>query len=144
MATKLAEAGDKEEQVMDMFTSDERREIAARLRDDHGYEMEYDFLVRALGMPREDHGPCDWSKVHERLADLIEPTQDDDDICLTPTEAAKWLGIAPQTLADWRSLGRGPNFVRDGRYVVYSIEELRRYRDAHLVIIQKAVNDVSK
>lgn len=27
MATKLAEAGDKEEQVMDMFTSDERRDL---------------------------------------------------------------------------------------------------------------------
>ena len=32
MATKLAEAGDKGEQVMDTFTSDERREVAARLR----------------------------------------------------------------------------------------------------------------
>ena len=54
--------------------SDERREVAARLRDDdHGYETEYDFLVQALGMPRKNHGQCDWSKVHERLADLIDP-----------------------------------------------------------------------
>lgn len=56
-------------------TSDDRREIAARLRDDdHGYETEYDFLVHVLGMPRENHGQCDWSKVHKRLADLIDPT----------------------------------------------------------------------
>ena len=56
------------------MTSDERREVAARLRDDdHGYETEYDFLVQALGMPRKNHGQCDWSKVHERLADLIDP-----------------------------------------------------------------------
>lgn len=81
MATKLAEAGDKGEQVMDTFTSDERREIAARLRDDdHGYETEYDFLVQALGMPRKDHGQCDWSKVHECLADLIDPTPEEDEI----------------------------------------------------------------
>lgn len=57
------------------MASDERREIAARLRDDdHGYETEYDFLVHVLGMPRENHGQCDWSKVHKRLADLIDPT----------------------------------------------------------------------
>lgn len=136
MATKLAEAGDKEEQVMDMFTSDERREIAARLRDDHGYEMEYGFLVRALGMPRENHSPCDWSKVHERLADLIEPTQGVDygnDCCLRPAEAAKWLDVSLKTLANWRRQGKGPVFIRDGRYVAYPLEELHRYRDVHLV-----------
>ena len=55
-------------------TSDERREVAERLRDDnYGYETEYGFLIRALGMSRDGRGPCDWSKVHERLADLIEP-----------------------------------------------------------------------
>lgn len=31
-------------------------------------------------MPRENHGQCDWSKVHERLADLIEPTSEEDEI----------------------------------------------------------------
>ena len=62
-------------EAMTAPTSDERREVAARLRDDdHGYETEYDFLVQALGMPRESHGQCDWPKVHERLADLIDPT----------------------------------------------------------------------
>ena len=56
-------------------TSDERREVAARLRDDnHGYGTEYDFFLHALGMSREGRGPCDWDKVHKRLADLIDPT----------------------------------------------------------------------
>ena len=44
MATKLAEAGDKGEQVMDTFTSDERREVAARLRENatkHGVVLDY-------------------------------------------------------------------------------------------------------
>ena len=56
-------------------TSDERREVAARLRaDHHGYGTEYDFFLHALGMLREGRGPCDWDKVHKRLADLIDPT----------------------------------------------------------------------
>lgn len=58
-----------------MTSSDERREVAARLRDDnHGYGTEYDFFLHALGMLREGRGPCDWDKVHKRLADLIDPT----------------------------------------------------------------------
>ena len=57
------------------MTSDERHEVAARLRDDnHGYGTEYDFFLHALGMSREGRGPCDWAKVHKRLADLINPT----------------------------------------------------------------------
>lgn len=56
-----------------------------------------------------------------------------DDRCLTTPEAAEWLGVASHTLANWRSSGKGPDFVRDGRYVAYPLEALRRYRDAHLV-----------
>lgn len=56
-------------------TSEERREAAARLRDnDHGYYTECDFFLHALGMPRHVLIPYDWAKVHERLADLIDPT----------------------------------------------------------------------
>lgn len=55
-------------------TSDERRDVAERLRDDnHGHGTEYDFFLHALGMSREGRGPCDWGKVHKRLADLIDP-----------------------------------------------------------------------
>ena len=58
-----------------MTSSDERREVAKRLRDDnHGYGTEYDFFLHALGMLREGRGPCDGGKVHKRLADLIDPT----------------------------------------------------------------------
>lgn len=60
---------------MSNTTSDERREVAERLRDDNpGYGTEYDFFLHVLGMPREGRGPCDWDKVHKRLADLIDPT----------------------------------------------------------------------
>ena len=60
---------------MTVPTRDGRREVAERLRDDnHGYGTEYDFFLHALGMSREGRGPCDWAKVHKRLADLIDPT----------------------------------------------------------------------
>lgn len=52
---------------------------------------------------------------------------------LTAPEAAEWLGVATHTLANWRSTGKGPRFIRDGRYVAYPMSELCRYRDAHLV-----------
>jgi len=38
----------------------------------------------------------------------------------TPAEAAEYLGVARQTLANWRSLGKGPRFVRRGRLVRYA------------------------
>lgn len=58
-----------------MISESERREVAERLMDNiHEYGTEYNFFLYALGMEREYHGPCDWTKVHERLADLIDPT----------------------------------------------------------------------
>ncbi|MEY8655214.1 helix-turn-helix transcriptional regulator [Brachybacterium paraconglomeratum] len=47
---------------------------------------------------------------------------------LTPPEAAELLGIAPQTLANWRSMGKGPRFVRVGsRSVRYRLSDLLAY-----------------
>lgn len=58
-----------------MVSSEERREVAERLRDNiHEYGTEYIFFLYALGMSRKYHGPCNWTKVHERLADLVDPT----------------------------------------------------------------------
>ena len=46
---------------------------------------------------------------------------------LRPTEAAKALGLHPQTLANDRHNGRGPEFVKLGSAVRYDAEALRRY-----------------
>jgi excisionase family DNA binding protein len=40
----------------------------------------------------------------------------------TPEEVAERLKVKTRTLQDWRSNGRGPQFVRIGRFI--------RYRDA--------------
>jgi hypothetical protein len=50
------------------------------------------------------------------------------------TDAAKIIGCAPRTLANWRSQGRGPSFVRVGRLIRYRIiEDLQAFLDAGVV-----------
>ncbi|MBA9003775.1 helix-turn-helix transcriptional regulator [Thermomonospora cellulosilytica] len=39
-------------------------------------------------------------------------------------QAAAYLGVAKQTLANWRSTGRGPKFSRRGRVVRYRWADL--------------------
>ncbi|MBI4767855.1 MAG: helix-turn-helix domain-containing protein [Deltaproteobacteria bacterium] len=39
-------------------------------------------------------------------------------------EAAKIAGLSPQTLRNWRQLGRGPNYIKLGRSVRYSSTDL--------------------
>lgn len=52
---------------------------------------------------------------------------------LTPTEAAKFLHVRPQTLACWRLYGKGPSFARIGRMIRYRREELERWIAAQTV-----------
>jgi len=46
---------------------------------------------------------------------------------LTPKEAGEYLKVSTQTLAGWRSKGTGPRFLRTGRHVKYSQEDLDKY-----------------
>jgi hypothetical protein len=43
----------------------------------------------------------------------------DADELVHPTTVASELHVRPQTLVSWRSLGRGPAFVKVGRAVFY-------------------------
>lgn len=47
-------------------------------------------------------------------------------------KAAAYLNVAPKTLANWRSMGKGPKFCRLGRRVVYRVDDLRQFMDEHL------------
>ncbi|MFB9650503.1 helix-turn-helix domain-containing protein [Curtobacterium pusillum] len=38
---------------------------------------------------------------------------------MTPAEVADLLRVKPNTLEKWRSRGRGPAFVKDGRLIRY-------------------------
>ena len=55
-------------------------------------------------------------------------------------EAAAFLGLAPGTLANWASAGRGPSFRRlgGGKVVVYELADLTRFADSGLVEMQAA------
>ncbi|HEC32598.1 MAG TPA: DNA-binding protein [Deltaproteobacteria bacterium] len=46
---------------------------------------------------------------------------------LNDREAARFLGLAPQTLRNWRSQGKGPSYVKIGNAVRYRMEDLEKY-----------------
>lgn len=60
---------------------------------------------------------------------------------LTPAELAVMLGMSPRTLANWRSYGRGPEYVKlgaeppegkqDRRLVRYPRDAAERFAQAH-------------
>ncbi len=52
--------------------------------------------------------------------------------------AARFLGLAPGTLANWASAGKGPGFHRVGRIPLYEVGELRRYVEARRVMTTEA------
>ncbi len=53
---------------------------------------------------------------------------------VTPAEAAAFLGIPPSTLAQWRSQGRGPAYIKlENRLVRYRIADLEDYLTRHAV-----------
>ena len=39
--------------------------------------------------------------------------------CLTNDQTAAWLNIAPGVLHNWRRQGRGPAFIKVGRFIRY-------------------------
>lgn len=59
------------------------------------------------------------------IADLLEYRVQDQ--YFTPADLASRLGIAPQTLANWRSQGKGPAFTRIGGRIRYTSAEVERY-----------------
>jgi predicted site-specific integrase-resolvase len=44
-------------------------------------------------------------------------------------EAAKILSVSPQTLRNWRHIGRGPSYTKRGRMVRYQIQSLLAYME---------------
>jgi hypothetical protein len=46
---------------------------------------------------------------------------------LTPSQTAHLTGLSPQTLANWRTLGKGPAWFKIGRLVRYDEEVLQAW-----------------
>jgi hypothetical protein len=62
--------------------------------------------------------------IHERSTTM-------DRVWLTRQEAADFLSIAPKTLANWCSIGTGPDLRRIGRGVRYHRDELSRFVESN-------------
>lgn len=54
---------------------------------------------------------------------------------LTTEQLAERWGISPQTLENWRSAKRGPDYVKMGGVIVYRIEDVRRYERDNVIKI---------
>lgn len=53
-------------------------------------------------------------------------------------EAARFLGFAPKTLAEWHRLGIGPHSVLVGGRRFYKLDELRAYASGELSVRPEA------
>ena len=51
--------------------------------------------------------------------------------CMTEEEAGAYLSLAPATLRNWRKDGIGPAFIKLGRCVRYTADDLDRYVHDH-------------
>jgi hypothetical protein len=50
---------------------------------------------------------------------------------MSSQETARYVGVAPQTLANWRYLGRGPRFYRVGQLVKYDLRDVDSWLEQH-------------
>lgn len=63
---------------------------------------------------------------HDSNSAAAEPSFDPfADEWLTTREAARLLGLTPDTLRDYRAKGRSPRFYKRGHFVFYSRADLR-------------------
>lgn len=61
--------------------------------------------------------------IREEISDLLGKLETTS-LLISPIDAAKMLGRKPQTLANWRSLGKGPKFTTAGGRVMYRREDI--------------------
>jgi hypothetical protein len=63
-------------------------------------------------------------------SDLTQPPNPE--ALVTSEQAAVgWFHQHPRTLANWRTLGRGPRYIRAGGRVFYRVRDLEAWLDAH-------------
>jgi Helix-turn-helix domain len=61
-----------------------------------------------------------------------------DDAGSSQVEAAAFLGVKVETLAAWRSQGRGPRYIKVGRSITYPSVFLKEYLAAQTVTPEPA------
>jgi len=53
---------------------------------------------------------------------------------LTSAEVEEMIGVKQQTLAHWRSQGKGPQYIKIGKVIRYALDELEKWIGAHRVL----------
>lgn len=51
-------------------------------------------------------------------------------LTVKPTAAAEMLGLSRGTLANWRTEGRGPRYIKSGKQVLYRVSDIEAWLDA--------------
>jgi hypothetical protein len=51
---------------------------------------------------------------------------------LLPKEAAERMRISVGTLANWRTRGEGPRYIKWGRKVLYPVPEIEAFEASHM------------
>lgn len=64
------------------------------------------------------------------MDDTKYPIFDPDDIGLSDKQTAEVLRVKPETLATWRSQGRGPKFRKTGRRVEYTPRFIKEFQQS--------------
>lgn len=67
---------------------------------------------------------------------MTQALNDSSALSVNATEAAAMLGVSPRTLANWRTQGIGPAFIRIGAVhsrTLYRLDDLRAWLDANRV-----------
>jgi hypothetical protein len=64
----------------------------------------------------------------QRAALLVGFDDLPDDALVNPKCAAAFVDVEARTLANWRALGKGPDFIRDGGFVRYRVGDLKKWR----------------
>jgi len=69
----------------------------------------------------------DEPKKTKPLTPPLEVSQFGDDALLTAVEAAQFLRLSEKTLANWRSSGRGPAYIKAGGRIGYLLGNLKHF-----------------
>jgi hypothetical protein len=70
---------------------------------------------------------------NEQVAHQTTVYQTDDEELLTEKDAGRFLGCAIQTLRNWRSQGRGPQYLKYYRSIKYRVGDLKQFRRQHTI-----------
>ena len=69
---------------------------------------------------------------------------EENDKYLTPKRVSEVFDIAIGTLANWRCQGRGPEYVKLGRKILYPIDSLDRWSRSCLVRTVESLDPVDQ